>query len=349
MRRLALGIMAITLTAACARVNASQPTAVRASPTAAVVAPTALPTAAYPTPEGCVKRQGWREFYFPQPDDTLESIAARVGMTPDELAAGNCITKDMPVGMLYYPLLVPHLPPMTATPTALPPPVAQCCYGTLNVAPIVSTDGTFYVVRVGTQVSFHVELEGAPPNPSRVEIHLAARERLATYQVLDTDDQPDDGISIDWTVTEGAMGGVNAVAYYADGSFISSSSIGIYAIPAPPSVQKGTVQAFKATTPDGKTELHGESVPGDWMTLHWSVSGTETVYITEPNRYTVYGPLLAEGTLNVCPSSGGNGYLLYAGGLPGQVEAATLNIWVPPSPYYPANQGKGNPCWNSLP
>lgn len=106
-----------------------------------------------------------------------------------------------------------------------------------------------------------------------------------------------------------------------------------------------SLPAFSADTAQLQTGSY-ESVPGEWVTLHWATEGGE-VYITAPGDFELQGPLPATGELQVCPTSGGTTYTLYAGGQPGAVAGTDLFIYVSPSLQYPAYQADAQTCWSA--
>jgi LysM repeat protein len=86
-----------------------------------VVPPTSTPPMGIVPPPTCLPRPGWVA-YVVERGDTLNSLAARYGISVEELIEGNCLTRTN-----LRPGDIIAVPPVTPTPTATPTsPPPQC-------------------------------------------------------------------------------------------------------------------------------------------------------------------------------------------------------------------------------
>lgn len=78
-------------------------------------------TATRVQPTSCATPEGW-VLYVVQPGDTLETIAAQVGITVEQIRKANCLTSSglIPNTTLYLPFAKPTPTAPTALPTVLP-------------------------------------------------------------------------------------------------------------------------------------------------------------------------------------------------------------------------------------
>jgi LysM repeat protein len=107
------------------------------------------------TDGACVVRADWTQRYIVQPGDTLSSIAARVGVSVNELQIANCILDAARIfagQILAVPRIIPTLPPPTQQPVDTLPPEST------NIPAVSPVDP----VRTATPIPIYMTLTANP-------------------------------------------------------------------------------------------------------------------------------------------------------------------------------------------
>jgi hypothetical protein len=310
-------IILLVATMACS-LSAVQPTAV---PTEIVVdieteeppatdtpRPTATPTVTPGSTSNntpCTPRADWAIMYTVVPGDTLGSIASRTNSSVNALAAGNCLANpnSISVGLRLRVPQVPTapLPPtVTRTPTVTatvvsPPPAPM---GFVSISSFISGDaGNYYLLQYDNVM---LTWDGAPANLYRATFFPV--DPGQNYVNIGEDNNPADGISINWNVPAG-LRGHNLIA---SGRFFEGNVI----IPSGPSLVGSAPKAdegcyMSAANPEGVT-----------------------IYMHSGPDAPVYGTLTQEMSVQILGQALNGWYGFDPGGISGESGIARLR-WVP--------------------
>src|SRR5688572_13293921 len=157
-----------------------------------------------PTRTGCTVRNDW-SIYTIRRLDTFADIAAKGGLTVDELVAANCMV-DANQAYVFQEVRVPPAFPPTATaaPTTAPE------YARVGLSPYVALENNRYQLEPGSTVSLGFE-PNLPADITRIEFYLTGADDAKT--LIAVDNNGGDNVWIDWTVPNELSGQLSAIAY----------------------------------------------------------------------------------------------------------------------------------------
>lgn len=194
----------------------------QSAPTVAVAAP--LPN--------CQVRTDW-QLYTVQPGDTFAIIAAAVGLTIDELNAGNCLANIDNI-LVGQQLRVPTLPSGAATVPVIVATLPDAGQGgaaatgitTIVIAPSLGFADNLYALDGGSAVT--ISWLDVPATAISVSFFYQDVDDVIPALITEDNDLLD-GATIAWTVPEDANGSVSAVATLQNGTEIRSELVSVVA------------------------------------------------------------------------------------------------------------------------
>jgi LysM repeat protein len=161
----------------------------------------------------CTPRSNW-QLYTVAAGDTLGSIARRTGTTISELTTANCLRDPNSINTGQQ-LRVPVAPQPN---TPVPSPT-----GSLDISPIVANVSGSFELQSGVTVT--IRWWGAPTSSggaSFVDFYLTNPDGYT--QLMNRDNNLNDGAAFNWIVPPALNGQVSALAYRTNGSVVSQTS-----------------------------------------------------------------------------------------------------------------------------